>query len=279
MKYAYPGIVMSTLRTVLLAASWLVASMSPTVAMGQPESDYRQEEFTVKVGDREFVATVLSPAEGTLAKDPALLLTFAGERGTSLLKEPFCKSAKAFLRDGHRAASFDLPGHGDRIDPRFGKSIGSFRNALVAGTDVFANFADDGHAVISECIRRGLAKPGRIAVAGTSRGGYMALRVLAGDDRVIAGAGFAPVTDWRMLSEFVEIRERTDVANLRLTRFAKRMTGRHVYLAIGKDDKRVGTEACRELQRALVAANQAAGHKGSLVEFNLKTEVEVVVCP
>ncbi len=215
------------------------------------------ESFKVK----ELVVAVSSPAEGKLAKDPALLLTFAGERETSLLKEPYCKAAKIFLQNGHRAASFDLPGHGERVD-KFGKSIGSFKNAFVAGTDVFANFAEDGRAVISECIRRGLAKPGRIVVAGTSRGGYMALRLLAGDDRVVAGAGFAPVTDWRMLTEFATVKNRADVADLRLANFAKRMTGRHVYLAIGKDDGRVSTEACRDLQRTLASA-------GSLVEFNL----------
>jgi alpha-beta hydrolase superfamily lysophospholipase len=215
------------------------------------------ESFKVK----ELVVAVSSPADGKLAKDPALLLTFAGERETSLLKEPYCKAAKAFVQNGHRAASFDLPGHGDRVD-QFGKSIGSFKNAFVAGTDVFANFVEDGRAVISECLRRGLAKPGKIIVAGTSRGGYMALRLLSGDDRVVAGAGFAPVSDWRMLTEFATVKDRADVADLRLANFAKRMAGRHVYLAIGKSDERVSTEACRELHCALVSAK-------SLVEFNL----------
>jgi esterase FrsA len=250
-------------------ATVLIVVTFPTGAAGQDGGDFRREDFNVEAGGRRFVASVLSPVEGKLAKDPALLLTFAGERGMSLLKEPYCKAAKAFLRGGHRAASFDLPGHGDRVDPRFGKSIASFKNALVAGTDVFANVAEDGRAVIGEYIQRGLAKPGRIAVAGTSRGGYMALRVLAGDERVAAGAGFAPVTDWRMLTEFAAARERADVAELRLAQFAGRMAGRGVYLAIGKTDDRVGTAACRELHRALVAANETTGRGASLVEFNL----------
>ena len=46
-------------------------------------------------------------------------------------------------------------------------------------------------------------------VAGTSRAGYLALRLLASDPRVVVAA-FAPVTDWRRLNEFAGDTDRVD---------------------------------------------------------------------
>jgi esterase FrsA len=165
-------------------------------------------------------------------------------------------------------ASFDLPCHGERID-EFGEGIVGFRNAFVSGVDPFAAFVADGRAVITECIQRGWAQPHRIAAAGTSRGGYMALRLMAADERIAACAGFAPVTDWRYLSEFQGDAHRTTVANLRLARFANRLVGRRVYLAIGPADERVSTESCRRLHHELLEANAQAGFDDSHAELNL----------
>ena len=164
--------------------------------------------------------------------------------------------------------SFDLPAHGERVD-RFGEGITGWRNAFVAGVDPFAQLVEEGRAVLDECVRRGWARPGRIAVGGTSRGGYMALRLLAADDRIAAGAGFAPVTDWRCLAEFAADRERDDLARLRLDQVAEKMAGRHVYLSIGSTDERVSTAACRDLQKRLVQAQLHAGFDASCARFLL----------
>ena len=133
----------------------------------------------------------------------------------------------------------------------------------------FATFVQEGRALISELARRGLAEPGRIVAAGVSRGGYCALRLLAGDDRIAAAAGLAPVTDWRVLSEFADHAEMAAVRELRLQRFVKAMAGRGVHLAIGRDDARVGTEACRELYEGLVKTNAAEGYGDMLVRLDL----------
>ncbi|MBL7040526.1 MAG: prolyl oligopeptidase family serine peptidase [Pirellulaceae bacterium] len=230
--------------------------------------DYERQDFSVKVGDRQFVATVLSPPQNKLARHPALLLKFTSDRNTALFTSPYCLVPRAFLEHGHRVVSFDIPCHGDRIG-RFGGSIPGLRNSFVAGVDPFAMFVEDGRSVISECIRRGWATSGRIAVEGPSRAGYMVLRLLAADERIAVAAGMAPVTDWRLLREFVSARDRKDVASIRLTHFVEKMAGRHVYLAIGKTDERVGTAACQELYHALKKAQVDAGYDASCVEFVL----------
>jgi len=139
----------------------------------------------------------------------------------------------------------------------YGEGICGWRNEFVGGADVFACFVTEGKEAITTCIREGLARPGRIAVAGTSWGAYMALRLMAGDVRVAAGAGFAPVTDWRRLREFSDDRERADVAVPALHRFAGQLAGHPVYLAIGGSDGRVSTEACVALARELREAGGA----------------------
>ncbi len=225
-------------------------------------------EFLVEVGGRSVVARLLSPPPASLATDPALLLTFAADRVTSSSVRPYCSPAEHFLAQGHRVISFDLPAHGDRVGIH-GSDITGLRNALVAGEDPFMALVEDGKGVIGECIRRGWARPGRIAVSGSSRGGYMALRMLAADDRIAAGAGFAPVTDWSLLREFSADREREDVRALGLARFVQGMIGKHVYLAIGSEDERVGTESCRQFHAVLVKVNEETMHDASLAELLL----------
>ena len=232
------------------------------------DSEFEREDIRVKVSDRYITVTILSPSKDKLAKHPALLMTFSTRRHASLFTEPFCLTTRAFLEHGHRVLSFDLPCHGERVD-RFGKWIDGLRNSFVAEVDPFEMFVQDGQAVITECIVRGRAVAGRIAVQGVSRGGYMAFRLLTADKRIAMGIGMAPVTDWRVLSEFASIRDRQDVAALRLTHFVKKMAGKRVYLAIGNQDSRVGTAACRDFYHALKKAQTDAGYDASYVQLNL----------
>lgn len=227
-------------------------------------SDDRVSEIPVFTGSRTVTARLHTPAR--LADRPVLLLSFASDRVTSLTVEPYSLPAQTFLSEGHRVMSVDLPNHGDRIDA-FGEGIAGFRNAIVAGIDPFATFVDDGRAAIDAAITLGIAEPGRIVVCGTSRGGYMALRLLAADTRIRAGAGFAPVTDWRDLSEFNAERERGDVAQLGLSCFAEAFIDKALYLAIGNHDKRVNTSRCVQFFLDVHRAKNSADRDGRDIDF------------
>lgn len=231
-------------------------------------ADASTEEFPVTVNGTTITVRVLTPPLGRIAKNPTMFLAFALDRNTTLTKRPYCLAAEYFLENGHRALSFDLPVHGDRVGAQRA-GIDGFRDAFVAGNDIFAAFVAEGKAVIDECIKRGLATPGRIAVGGTSRGGYMSLRLLAGDERIVAGAGFAPVTDWRDLREFSEDKTREDVEALQLSNFVPGMIGKKVFVAIGKTDERVSTAKCQSFAESLQQANTAANKSVGIVEFHL----------
>ncbi|TNJ67556.1 hypothetical protein FE784_04020 [Paenibacillus hemerocallicola] len=206
------------------------------------------------------------PAGHRIHDDPQLLITVGADWRTPLATEPYRATADGFLANGHYAISFDIPCHGERIEP-YGEGIGGFCNALRSGEDPFERFVRDARAVIDDCIRSGFATPGKIAVCGASRGAYLAFRLLIADSRVTRAAGFAPVTDWRYLSEFGAIKDSDEVDALKLHRYVENLAGKPLFIAIGNRDIRVSTLSCCKLYTELTERNLACGHPESLVEF------------
>lgn len=172
----------------------------------------------------------------------ALLLTVASTRQASFHEDPYDIPARLFAAAGHAVVSFDLPNHGEQINA-FGQGIVGLCAAFGAGEDPFAQFVAQGQAVIDACLEQGVGTGG-VYVCGVSRAGYCALRLAAADPRIRGVAGLAPVTDWRVLSEFAAVREQPAVAALALEHWAEDLAGRPVFLTIGNHDVRVGTDCC-----------------------------------
>lgn len=223
-------------------------------------------DFVVMRDGERLNVRLLEPRR--LSSQPLLLLNFATDRHQSLEDPLYGAPVRMFLAKGHRALSFDVPAHGERID-RHGQGIHGLCAAFLAGDDPFVRFVGDGRAVIDECIRRGWTEPGRVVVCGNSRSAYQALRLAAADNRIGAVAGLAPVTDWRFLSEFAAVKDRPEVAALALDQFADQLAGRRIYLAIGNGDRRVGSEACARLVAAIYAyeASHPPAHYGLKAVF------------
>lgn len=229
-------------------------------------------EFSVEVNGQPLTCLLAEPNE--LSDRPALLLNFAADKSATLNTEPYNITPRMFLDAGHCTASFDLPCHGDREVPGEPRGIAGFCAEWRRGNDVFAGFVDEGRAVIDALVERQLAEPGRIFVSGTSRGGYCALRLMAADERIGAAAAFSPVTDWRVLNEFAEIRDAPEIADLALTRFAGSFAGRPVWVAIGNCDARVGTDACLRFAEAVVRAEAEEKCSSSLFVLHVVPERE-----
>lgn len=224
---------------------------------------YECRQLNVQAGKRKLTPVIVSPPEDKLSEAPVLLVMLGTEPKVNLLERPFCIPVEIFLQKGHRVVSLAMLGK-DSVVP--------IRNAVAhaienKGGDPFDVFVKEIGVLLDYCIEHRWASPGRIVVAGTSRYAYSALRLLADDARVVAGAGYAPVTDWRDLSEFGDICDRKEVADLRLSRFAAQLAGKHVFLAIGNHDERVNTRSCCQLFLDLDAANRLRGDEGTLVDF------------
>ena len=209
-----------------------------------------EQTFAVQSGDRNLEPKVLEPAD--LHEDPILLMAFAADRDSALRERPYCIAGDEFLINGHRVIGFDPPNHGTRVQPH-GDSIAGMRNALLAGDDPFAAFAQDVRTVIDHCIDAGLARPGRIAIAGTSRSGYLALRAMAEDDRIASAVAYAPVTDWAKLTEFEDCGDHEVVRSSSLHSFVSELAGRPITLIMGGNDDRVDTASCVRLYELLHA--------------------------
>ena len=219
------------------------------------------EEFSVDVGGQPLTCLLAEPRQ--LSHRPALLLNFSKHRANALQEAPHDITPRMFAAAGHRAVSFDLPCHGDAAAPGRPQGIEGFCAEWMNGRDVFALFVDEGRAVLDALIRRGLAEPGRIFASGTSRGAYCALRLMAADKRIEATAVFAPVTDWRALRHFAAVKNRPELEDLALTRFADALAGRAVWAAIGNRDVPVGTDCCLRFAEAVVMAETAKGCEAS----------------
>ncbi len=239
------------------------------------EKGLEYQEFTASVGNRKVAAMIASPSAADLAPDPVLLLTVGGQN--THLVPPNDQPAIFFWQRGHRVVSFAIPFElaADDVlkadtnpDGRiYNVAIEMMRDEFLHGSDPFTAFIEDAKAVLDVCIKNNWAAPGRIVVTGISRFAYMAFRLMAVDDRLNIGAGFAPVTDWRNLSEFADYRDRDDVAALRLSLFAEKLAGKKICIAIGNHDERVGTLSCCQFFLDLDRENRKRGYDGTLIDF------------
>jgi alpha-beta hydrolase superfamily lysophospholipase len=213
-------------------------------------------EFSVEAAGRKVTCRLGAPDDDVRAPEPGLVLFFGGEREDGFADpEGNGMAAHRFVEAGHFAACIDLPGFGEAVDEH-GTGIRAMCAAFIGGDDPFERVISQAKEVISTCRQRYLKDAGRVVTLGVSRGAYYALRLTAEDQRIDGVAGIAPVTDWRILQEFAEVRERTDVAGLALTNWASRLAGRSVYLAIGNHDHRVGTHTCTNLAHTILASER-----------------------
>ena len=197
----------------------------------------------------------------------ALLLTFSSTRQSAFYEEPQELPARLFAAAGHAVVSFDLPQHGEQVNA-FGQGIEGFCAAVCAGVDPFVQFIEQGRAVIDACLAQGIGQGG-IAACGVSRAAYCALRLAAADQRIMAVAGLAPVTDWRRLREFAAVRDHPSVAALALDHWAEELADRPLYLAIGNHDARVGSDACARFVLRLLEARQTQNEPPPALPFYL----------
>lgn len=215
------------------------------------------EEIPIVVAGRPVRTILASPAGGRLHGDPALLLVIG--RADYHLVPPHDQMSRYFLDHGHRVVCMSVP--------RIETSLDIFRDAVMAGPDPVETTIREAQAVIEHCIDKKWARPGRFVVAGVSRNGYLALRLMAADARFGYGGGFAPVTDWRDLSEFAAVRNQSHIADLRIAREAERLAGRTIYLSIGHADQRVNTLSCIRFYLDLCEANRGRGIDPACVTF------------
>ena len=209
---------------------------------------------------------------------PALFV-FATTAEQTLTDPNFYKMASQVRAErGALLVSIDVPGHGS--DRRAGERDGiwAWRSRAEQGEDVAAKFTASVTAVLDHLIAKGYVDPARVAVSGTSRGGFMALQAAAADARFRWVVAFAPVTDLTVLLEFKGMESEALTQRLSVINLAGKLAGRSIWMCIGNNDDRVGTEQAIALTRRVVAESVKEGLKAD-VELHVQSSKGHTIAP
>ena len=184
---------------------------------------------------------------------PTLLVLAMSDEDT-LVTPSYARVGELLAGRGWNVVSLDLPCHGADRRTDEPEQLRGWAARVAAGEDIVAAFRTRVTDVLGHLIESGTADPGRIAAAGTSRGGYMAFQAAAGDARIRAVAGFAPVSDLLVLDEFSGQAANPLARRLALPRAAAALAGRAAWITIGGHDERVDTDRVIAFARTLVRA-------------------------
>ena len=243
------------LKTVILAVTTLYASiLGPLVASA--------EEAKIL----ETPAGIRFSWLGEKSRRPApTLFVFAKDKESSLEREAFAKMAWLLVERGFIAVALDLPSHGEDQKADEPERLAGWAARVEKGDTLVPAFMDRTSQVLDFLVKSGYTNVKQVAACGISRGGFMALHFAAADPRVRWVVALAPVTDLGILTEFSKIKDETAVRALSVMNIADKLTGRGVWIYIGNDDARVGTEAAiafaRLVTRKAVATKQRANVK------------------
>ena len=225
--------------------------------------DMNITEFTLQVRGEELICSLASPEKARLSERSGLLVNISATRRFALLDPSQNHPTEPFLAAGHYVLSFDLPHHGERVK-QYGEGLSGMSGALMAGDDPFEQFVDDGKAALDACLEKGIGPNGMIVAYGVSRAAYCCLRLAAADPRVRAIAGPSPVTDWALLTEFEEAFDQSKLEQIHIDNWADQLADRAVYLCIGSQDDRVGTDSCVQFAMKLFERQRQALGEGTL---------------
>ncbi|MFA6564674.1 MAG: prolyl oligopeptidase family serine peptidase [Verrucomicrobiia bacterium] len=186
----------------------------------------------------------------------------------------FTEVARLLAKQGWMSVVIEPPCHGEDRRPEEPEGLAGWRHHLDYGEDVVQAFNAKARAVLGHVIAQGFADPGRLAICGTSRGGFLAFHFAAIEPRIKAVAGISPVTDLLALAEFKGTATDSAAEKLALTHIAPKLIGRPVWLSIGNNDERVDTDCAIAFTRAIVHASARQSKEPAPV-----IPVELVVAP
>ena len=170
-----------------------------------------------------------------------------GDMGKRLV---YTEAGKYLARDGWLYVTLDPPCHGHDRDKDEPPNLVGWAHRVKNGTHLTEPFVERCVDVLDYLVQQGYTDPKRVAASGTSRGGFCALHFAAAEPRVRAVAGVSPVTNLLALREFEGVTEE-QVRNLNISRLAGKLADRAVWLSIGDNDQRVGTDDCTAAARQL----------------------------
>jgi pimeloyl-ACP methyl ester carboxylesterase len=191
---------------------------------------------------------------------PALFyFALIGEESMTL--DPYNQPVLFFGSEKTRVFSFTLPGHGPGFNNL--ETMQFWAEALQHHPQLFEDFFLEVIRNIHYLVAEGWVDADRLAVAGLSRGGFIATH-LAGREPLLKNlVAFAPLTRLGVLEEF----QRMVQHPLDLILLAEKLAGKRIRFYIGNRDQRVGTRDCMECILAFTEASYLGGERSPPVEL------------
>lgn len=186
---------------------------------------------------------------------PTLLYFAAGGR-ESLQEDPFSQPVDLFLDGKTRVISVDLPFHGEGYDKM--KAMELWALSMTAEDDFIGSFLGKLAVLLEKLKADGVIEPKKFAVAGLSRGGFLATLAAAKIGWIENVLAFAPVTSLSKLEGFGSLTENPVLQKWALPLFAETLAHKKLRYYIGNYDTRVDTDACYTLIRHIVRKGKAA---------------------
>lgn len=187
-------------------------------------------------------------------KPTPTLFVLASTTELTLGTPVYRQAANTLGPEGFLCVAVDLPCHGTQHAADEPEGLAGWRHRCDAGQDPMAELCGRLSSVLDHLIRTGRTDPEKIAVCGTSRGGFSALHFAAADSRVRCVAAWAPVTELTVLQEFHGAENNTLVQQLSAKNLADKLAGKAVWIIIGDRDLRVGTDDCIHFARQVTQA-------------------------
>lgn len=189
----------------------------------------------------------------------------------SLLTDPFNQSV-TFLQNKYpvRVFSVDLPFHGQGLLAT--QAMNRWAEEMSSGNDVISTFLDDLESSL-RLLFDYLGSPGKAALMGLSRGGFLASHIAARFSEISTLLTFAPLTQLDECVEFKNLKELPSVEALDINKLAPKLLHKTIKTYIGGRDLRVGTDRCYAWTRSLI--NAAFDHhiRSPRIELVLKPSI------
>ena len=205
---------------------------------------------------------------------PAPTLFVIAHGFEEMRKQPvYTEIAVLMAKQGFISIVVEPPCHGEDIRPGEPPQIEGWRYRLEHDCELISPFVVKVQSVLDLLIREGTTDPQRVAVCGTSRGGWLTFHDAAVEPRFKAAAAISPVTNLTALREFATTTARERVEQLNLARLAPKLAGRAIWLSIGNNDARVNPDEAIAFTREVVRTAALAEAPDTVIP------VELLVAP
>lgn len=238
----------------LLAAFCLISSV-PAAKSDGADGKAKANASPEKLQQRTTAGGVSFVMRGDPGPRPKPVIVCLAQSGAETLQtEPYAASGRELVRNGWLAVSLDIPGHGGEHRQGEPPGIEAWRVRIQKGQPFVDELARRVSAVLDHLILEKAIDPARIAIEGTSRGGFLAAHVAAREPRFKAVVMYAPVTNLELVTEFQPVKDHPGQKALALSHYAEKLADRRIWLVIGNSDGRVGTDSAIQFTREMVRA-------------------------